>query len=245
MDRLQKVIAASGVTSRRKAEEMIAQGRVKVDGVTITEMGYQPRKGARIEIDGKAIQRESKVYFVINKPKKTLCTIQDEHGRATVVDLIDVNERIFTVGRLDYDTTGLLILTNDGDFANEITHPRYHIPKTYEVIINGILSTEQIKLLEQGVTLDDGMLTLPARVWVTNKDFENKQTNFELTIQEGRNRQVKRMVEAIGYEVRKLHRSKLGFLTIKDLRQGEYRILKPFEVKQLRAMAAEGKKIAK
>lgn len=243
MDRLQKVIAASGVTSRRKAEELIQKGRVKVDGVTITEMGYQPKKGAVIEIDGKQIVRENKVYFVMNKPKKTLCTLNDEHDRATVVDLIEVKERIFPVGRLDYDTTGVLILTNDGEFANEITHPRFHIPKTYEVLIDGVLSTEQIKLLEKGVTLDDGITTLPAKVWVTNKDFTKKTTTFELTIQEGRNRQVKRMVEAIGFEVKRLHRSKLGFLTVKDLNQGDYRILKPFEVKQLRQMANEGKKL--
>lgn len=243
MDRLQKVIAASGITSRRKAEEMISQGRVKVDGVTITEMGFQPKKGAVIEINGKQIVRESKVYFLMNKPKKTLCTLNDEHDRATVVDLIDVKERIFPVGRLDYDTTGLLILTNDGEFANEITHPRYHIAKTYEVVINGVLTTEQIKMLEKGVVLDDGIETLPAKVWVTNKDFTKKTTNFELTIQEGRNRQVKRMVETLGYEVTRLHRSKLGYLDVKGLNVGEYRILKPFEIKQLRAMANEGKKV--
>lgn len=240
MDRLQKVIAASGVTSRRKAEELIKEGRVQVDGKVITEMGYQPRKGAVIEIDGKRIARENKVYFVMNKPKKTLCTLNDEHQRATVVDLVDVQERVFPVGRLDYDTTGVLILTNDGDFANEIIHPRYHIPKTYEVVIDGILTSEQIKQLEKGVTLDDGIVTLPAKVWVTNKDFSKKTTSFELTIQEGRNRQVKRMVEAIGYQVKRLHRSRLGFLMVKDLAPGEYRILKPFEVKQLRQLAAEG-----
>lgn len=243
MDRLQKVIAASGAASRRKAEDLIRQGRVKVDGVTITEMGYQPRKGAVIEIDGKQIVRENKVYFVMNKPKKTLCTLNDEHQRATVVDLIDVQERIFPVGRLDYDTTGVLILTNDGDFANEIIHPRYHIPKVYEVLIDGVLTTEEIKLLEKGIRLDDGIVTLPAKVWVTNKDFQHKTTTFELTIQEGRNRQVKRMMEALGYTVKRLHRSRLGFLTVKDLAVGEYRLLKPYEVKQLRAMASEGKKL--
>ncbi len=243
MDRLQKIIAASGITSRRKAEEMIKEGRVSVDGKVITEMGYQPRKGATILVDGKAVVRESKVYFVMNKPKKTLCTLNDEHGRATVVDIVDVKERIFTVGRLDFDTTGVLILTNDGEFANEIIHPRYHIPKTYDVFINGVLSTEQIKQLEKGVELDDGIMTLPAKVWVTNKDFDKKTTTFELTIQEGRNRQVKRMIEAIGFEVKRLHRKKIGTLTCKDLNAGDYRILKPFEVKQLRQLANEGRKI--
>ncbi len=240
MDRLQKIIAASGVASRRKAEELIRQGRVTVDGTVIQKMGYQPRKGAVIAIDGKQIQRENKVYFLMNKPRRTLCTLKDEHQRATVVDLIDVPERIFPVGRLDYDTTGVLILTNDGDFANEIMHPRYHLPKTYEVLINGILTTEQIKQLEKGIRLDDGIVTLPAKVWITNKDFARKTTSLELTIQEGRNRQVKRMMEALGYEVKRLNRSKLGFLMVRDLKPGEYRILKPFEVKQLRRLANEG-----
>ncbi len=243
MDRLQKVIAASGITSRRKAEELIKEGRVSVDKVVITEMGYQPRKGALIEIDGKPIQRENKVYFVMNKPKKVLCTLNDEHDRKTVVDLMECNERVFPVGRLDYDTTGVLIMTNDGEFANEVIHPRYHIPKTYEVFVDGILETESIKTLERGVTLDDGSVTLPGKVWVTNKDFEKKTTTFELTIQEGKNHQVKRMCEAVGHEVKRLHRSKLGFLHVKDLKQGEYRILKPFEVKQLRSMANDGKKL--
>ena len=177
MDRLQKIIAASGLTSRRKAEELILQGRVKVDGQVVTELGVKPRKGALIEVDGKAIAREDKVYYVMNKPKKVLCTLNDEHARRTVVDLMsDVPQRVFPVGRLDYDTTGVLIMTNDGEFANEIIHPRYHIAKVYEVTINGILKTEEIKQLEQGVVLDDGIKTLPAKLWVTNKDFAHEQT---------------------------------------------------------------------
>lgn len=238
MDRLQKIIAASGLTSRRKAEEWILQGRVKVDGQVVTELGVKPRKGALIEVDGKAIAREDKVYYVMNKPKKVLCTLNDEHDRRTVVDLMmDVPQRVFPVGRLDYDTTGVLIMTNDGEFANEIIHPRYHIAKVYEVTINGILKTEEIKQLEQGVVLDDGIKTLPAKLWVTNKDFAHEQTMFELTIQEGRNRQIKRMLEVFGYEVRRLHRRSLGPITVRGLNPGEYRLMKPFEVKQLRRLA--------
>ncbi|MBP3398301.1 MAG: rRNA pseudouridine synthase, partial [Erysipelotrichaceae bacterium] len=138
--------------------------------------------------------------------------------------------------------SGVLILTNDGEFANEIIHPRYHIPKTYELIINGILKTPEIKQLEAGIELD-GVKTLPSKVWVTNKDFDKNQTSLELTIMEGRNRQVKRMMEHFGYEVRKLNRKSLGFLYVNDLRPGEYRLLKPFEVKQLRRLAKEGKMI--
>ena len=242
MDRLQKIIAASGLTSRRKAEEWILQGRVKVDGQVVTELGVKPRKGALIEVDGKAIAREDKVYYVMNKPKKVLCTLNDEHDRRTVVDLMtDVPQRVFPVGRLDYDTTGVLIMTNDGEFANEIIHPRYHIAKVYEVTINGILKTEEIKQLEQGVVLDDGIKTLPAKLWVTNKDFAHEQTMFEFTIQEGRNRQIKRMLEVFGYEVRRLHRRSLGPITVRGLNPGEYRLMKPFEVKQLRRLANEGR----
>ena len=165
MDRLQKIIAASGLTSRRKAEEWILQGRVKVDGQVVTELGVKPRKGALIEVDGKAIAREDKVYYVMNKPKKVLCTLNDEHDRRTVVDLMtDVPQRVFPVGRLDYDTTGVLIMTNDGEFANEIIHPRYHIAKVYEVTINGILKTEEIKHLIEPILTEHHLFLVELKI---------------------------------------------------------------------------------
>ncbi len=240
MERLQKVIAASGVTSRRKAEVLISEGRVSVNGVVIREMGYKVKKGDQIEVDGELIQKENKVYYVMNKPKKCLCTLNDEHDRKTVVSLIQCDERIFPVGRLDYDTSGVLILTNDGEFANMIIHPRYHLPKTYDVLIDGILETSQIKEMEKGIMLDDGM-TLPAKVRVRKKDYVHKKTKFDLTIVEGRNHQVKRMVEYFGYQVTSLHRKSLGFLKVDDMSQGSYRLLKPQEVKDLRRLANEGK----
>ena len=240
MERLQKVIAASGVTSRRKAEVLISEGRVSVNGVLIREMGYKVKKGDQIEVDGELIQKENKVYYVMNKPKKCLCTLDDEHDRKTVVSLIQCDERIFPVGRLDYDTSGVLILTNDGEFANMIIHPRYHLPKTYDVLIDGILETSQIKEMEKGIMLDDGM-TLPAKVRVRKKDYVHKKTKFDLTIVEGRNHQVKRMVEYFGYQVTSLHRKSLGFLKVDDMSQGSYRLLKPQEVKDLRRLANEGK----
>lgn len=240
MERLQKVIAASGVTSRRKAEVLISEGRVSVNGVVIREMGYKVKKGDQIEVDGELIQKENKVYYVMNKPKKCLCTLDDEHDRKTVVSLIQCDERIFPVGRLDYDTSGVLILTNDGEFANMIIHPRYHLPKTYDVLIDGILETSQIKEMEKGIMLDDG-LTLPAKVRVRKKDYVHKKTKFDLTIVEGRNHQVKRMVEYFGYQVTSLHRKSLGFLKVDDMSQGSYRLLKPQEVKDLRRLANEGK----
>ena len=240
MERLQKVIAAAGITSRRKAEVLISEGRVAVNGETITELGYKVKRGDLIEVDGKAIEKEDKVYFLMNKPKRTMCTSDDEFGRQTVVDLVDCRQRIFTVGRLDYDTSGVIILTNDGDFANEIIHPRYHIPKVYNLTINGILTPEDMKKIKAGIVLDDGIKTLPANYRMTEKDTEKNQCSFDLTIVEGRNRQIKRMMEALGYEVRRLHRSRLAFLHCSDLRQGEYRVLKPFEVKQLRSLAQKG-----
>lgn len=241
MERIQKVIAASGLCSRRKAEELINEGRVSVNGEVLKEQGYKVKRGDYITVDGKEINKENKVYYVMNKPKKTMCTASDEFDRPTVVNMIPSNERLFTVGRLDYDTSGVLILTNDGDFANQIIHPRYAIAKVYDLTINGVLTTDQIKLLERGVKLDDGYLTKPAKVWVRNKDFTKKQTDLELTIYEGKNRQVKRMMEALGYKVTRLHRLQLGFLKVSEMSQGQYRPLKPFEVKQLKKLANEGK----
>jgi 23S rRNA pseudouridine2605 synthase len=154
--------------------------------------------------------------------------------------LIECEERIFPVGRLDYDTTGLLILTNDGDFANEMTHPRFHIPKVYEADIKGILTTEHIKALEKGVELD-GKMTLPSKIRITNKDFFKKQTTLDIRISEGRNHQVKNMFEHFGYIVTRLNRKQLGSLTIKDLAVGQSRKLKPYEVVTLRELANQGK----
>ena len=241
MERLQKVIAASGVASRRKAEELIIEGKVKVDGLLITELGYKVAKGCIIEVNGKKISQEEKVYYVINKPKKYICSANDEHNRSTVGSLIECSQRIYPVGRLDYESSGILIMTNDGEFTNLMIHPRYHIKKTYQVIIKGILLTPEIKQLEKGIVLDDGIKTLPCKVTVTNKDTKKNQTFFEITISEGRNRQIRRMMEAFNYEVTLLHRKKFGILTDNDLNIGQYRRLKPFEIKQLRALAESGK----
>lgn len=240
MERLQKVIAQAGIASRRKAEALISEGRVAINGVIVTELGTKVKKGDEITVDGTRIVRENKVYFIMNKPKKCVCTNGENEDRLRAIDLIACEERIFTVGRLDYDTSGVLLLTNDGEFANMIAHPRHHIPKVYNLTINAILKSDDIRKIKSGIILDDGFKTLPAKLKHITYEKDKNQTTFDLTIVEGRNRQVKRMMEALGYQVRRLHRKQLAFLTVDDLSQGDYRILKPFEIKKLKALATEG-----
>ena len=232
MERLQKIIANSGVTSRRKAEEFIKEGRVTVDGVVINELGTKVREDSVIEIDGVSIEKEPKVYYLLNKPRGVVTTAKDEHGRKTVVDLIPTEKRIYPVGRLDYDTTGLLILTNDGDFTNALLHPKNKIDKTYIAKINGILSPSDLMKLKKGVYIDD-YKTMPARIKVRRIDKKNSVSFVELTIREGKNHQIKKMIESVGFEVLKLKREKIEFLNLNGLASGEYRLLNNKEVKKL------------
>lgn len=232
MERLQKVIAEAGIASRRKAEEMIQQGRVKVNGSIVKEMGVKVSTSDKIEVDGKEINKEEKVYFLLNKPKKTICAVTDDKQRDTVVDLIDCKQRIFPVGRLDYETTGILLLTNDGEFANAMMHPRSHIKKTYEVALNGVLTDTMCKRLEEGIELEDGK-TLPAEVYLLQRSEKKNKTVLQITIQEGRNRQVRRMMEYFHCEVTRLNRIQYAFLDLGNLRQGQYRKLRMYEVKKL------------
>lgn len=232
MERLQKVIAEAGIASRRKAEEMIQQGRVKVNGTTVKEMGVKVSSSDKIEVDGKEINKEEKVYFLLNKPKKTICAVTDDKQRDTVVDLIDCKQRIFPVGRLDYETTGILLLTNDGEFANAMMHPRSHIQKTYEVAVNGVLTDTMCQRLEEGIELEDGK-TLPAEVFLLQRSEKKNKTVLQITIQEGRNRQVRRMMEYFHCEVTRLNRIQYAFLDLGNLRQGQYRKLRMYEVKKL------------
>ncbi len=232
MERLQKIIANSGVTSRRKAEELIKDGRVTVDGVVINELGTKVREDSVIEIDGVSIEKEPKVYYLLNKPRGVVTTAKDEHGRKTVVDLIPTEKRIYPVGRLDYDTTGLLILTNDGDFTNALLHPKNKIDKTYIAKINGILSPPDLMKLKKGVYIDD-YKTMPAKIKVRRIDKKNNVSFVELTIREGKNHQIKKMIESVGFEVLKLKREKIEFLTLNGLASGEYRVLNNKEVKKL------------
>lgn len=236
MERLQKIVANSGVTSRRKAEELIKAGRVKVDGKVVTEMGITLGENHVIEVDGVKISGQEKVYYLLNKPRGVITSVSDDKNRKTVVDIINEERRIYPVGRLDYDTTGALLLTNDGDFANYITHPSSNIDKVYVAKVQGILKGKDINILKSGVIID-GIKTSEARVKLMKTDTKNNTCMVKLTIHEGHNHQVKKMIEAIGFEVIKLKRESIAFLDVHDLKSGEYRKLNPKEVAQLYALA--------
>lgn len=241
MERLQKVIAQSGYCSRRKAEELIKQGKVKVNGFTVTELGTKVSGADQITIGKDTLQKEDKVYYLLNKPSSTLCTnAQKGDDRHTVFDYLPKDKRLFTVGRLDYDTSGVLLVTNDGNFANKIIHPRYHLDKVYAVNLDGLLSEEDVKALRKGLATEEDTYQ-PAKVVIRQKDYPRGRTQLELTIQEGKNHQVKKMMEALGHSVRRLKRIRLGFLDAEGLRPGEYRRLKPYEVKKLLKEAENGK----
>lgn len=233
MERLQKVIANSGYTSRRKAEELIQSGKVKVNGVTIYELGTKVNTTDLIEIDGNILQKEEqKVYFLLYKPRGVVTTTSDDKNRKTVVDLIDTQMRIYPVGRLDYDTTGILLLTNDGVLANALMHPKNNIDKVYIAKVKGLIGKEQINQLQQGVIID-GKKTSKAKARIKKYDKKTDTSIVELTIHEGKNHQVKKMFEAIGYTVLKLKREQISFLDLTGLKSGEYRMLSPKEIKKL------------
>jgi len=236
MERLQKRIAQSGIASRRKSEELIASGRVKVNGKTITEMGYKVSPSDIILVDNKQIDKEIKEYYILNKPRGVISSSSDDKGRKTVIDLINTSSRIYPVGRLDYDTTGLIILTNDGEFANLLMHPKNKIDKVYVAKIKGILDIDAIHALEKGIVIDK-VKTSPAKVKVRKKNIETNTSIVQLTIHEGKNHQVKKMFEAVGYDVVKLKRERIGFLTLGNLQSGEYRKLNIKEIKQLYDLA--------
>lgn len=237
MERLQKVIAHAGVASRRKAEELILEGKVKVNGKVVKELGVKVGPNDRVEVNEIPLERQAPVYFLFYKPRGVISSVSDERGRKTVTDYFPHAEaRIYPVGRLDYDTSGLLLLTNDGEFANLLMHPKHKIEKVYIAKVKGIPFREKIKQLEKGIRLEDGV-TAPARVKVVSVDKRKQTTIVELTIHEGRNRQVRRMFEAIGHPVMKLRRERYAFLDLKGLNAGESRELTTHEVKQLYVLA--------
>ena len=224
MERLQKVIASSGVCSRRKAEELIVNGKVKVNGKVVTELGTKVDNKDEIEVNNELIVKEEKEYYLLNKPRGVITSTSDDKGRTTVVDLIDTTSRIYPVGRLDYDTTGALILTNDGEFANILTHPKNNIDKVYLAKLNGIIRGEQINKLKDGVMLDD-VLVKPSRVKLKKVDPTKNTSMVEITIHEGKNHEVKRLFESVGFLVDKLTRERIGIFNLEGLKSGEYRKL--------------------
>lgn len=225
-ERLQKYLADCGIASRRKCEELILNGKVEVNGVIVTTLGTKVTDKDKIKYNGKEVKKvEEKVYILLNKPIGYVTTVKDQFNRDTVLDLIKCNKRIVPVGRLDMYTSGALILTNDGDFVNKLTHPKNEINKTYNATVAGIVSQEDIKKLSEGVLIDDEYKTKPAKVKILKIDEEKNISRIQITIHEGKNRQVRKMCEAIGKKVLALHRSKIGNIDVKDLKLGEWRYL--------------------
>ena len=237
MERLQKFLAKAGVASRRKSEELISRGKVIVNGKVITQMGTKIDPDSdKIIVEGQLIrQAEKKVYYMLYKPCGYVTTLKDPQGRKKVIDLLkEIPYRIYPVGRLDYNTSGLLILTNDGELTNALIHPRHEVEKTYKAMVKGICSKETIVKLQKGIKLSDGP-TAPAKVKLIKYYKEN--TLLELIIHEGRNRQIRRMCKTVGHPVRQLERVKFGHLNLIGLAPGEYRQLTPSEVSNLKAEA--------
>ncbi len=239
MERLQKVMAHAGVASRRKSEEIIKQGRVKVNGKVVTELGVKVSKKDEVAVDDIPIQSEQKIYVLLNKPRETISTVDDDKNRDTVIELIEgVEERIYPVGRLDWDTTGALLLTNDGELSYKLTHPSFEFPKTYVVKAKGHVQKKSANYLAKGIRLE-GEMTAPAKVNVLSYDRRTDTTMVRITLHEGRNHQVKNMFKEIGHPVDKLTREKFGFLTTDGLQSGEWRFLKHQEIRQLEQMVDE------
>lgn len=232
--RLNKYIANSGICSRREADTFIAAGSVSVDGKTITEMGYKVDHGATVRFDGRIISPEKKEYVLLNKPKNFITTTRDEKGRRTVMELISnaSKSRLVPVGRLDRNTTGLLLFTNDGDLAKKLTHPRYEVRKIYHVELDKNLSAADFKSIQAGLTLEDGPIKVDELSFIENKP----KREIGIEIHSGRNRIVRRIFEHLGYRVLKLDRVVFGGLTKKDLPRGHWRHLTPQEVINLRVL---------
>ena len=232
--RLQKILASAGVASRRKSEELITAGRVSVNGVIASLGDSADPASDEIELDGKRLSVEKKRYILLNKPAGYVTTLSDPHGRPTVIDLIDVPERVYPIGRLDAETEGLLLFTNDGLLSHRIAHPRYEIEKSYVAELEHPLSSVGVTALEYGVELEDGM-TRPAAVRLISRD----RKRVEVTIHEGKNRIVRRMLEAVGSPVTRLERVRLGDLTLDGVERGKWRDLAGREVDALAQEAAK------
>ncbi|MEG6585686.1 pseudouridine synthase [Dendrosporobacter sp. 1207_IL3150] len=237
LERLQKIISQAGVASRREAENLIEAGRVTVNGKVITELGTKVQPGKdRVAVDGKLLKSEENVYIIMNKPKGVVTTMKDPDGRQTVIDYLrDIPQRVYPVGRLDYNTEGLLLLTNDGELTHALIHPSQKVYKTYVVKVKGVPPEEKLDKLRVGIRLEDGM-TAPAKIHLTEIDQEKNSATLEFIIHEGKNRQIRRMCEAIGYPVRLLKRIKFATLSLQGLKRGQYRHLTAAELDELKKL---------
>lgn len=235
-ERLQKYLANAGVASRRKCEELILQGKIEVNGKVVTELGTKVNLDKDIiKYNGKVVKPvEEFVYILLNKPIGYVTTVKDQFQRDIVLDLVKVNKRIVPVGRLDMYTSGALILTNDGEFVNKLTHPSNEINKTYNATVAGIITKQEVEQLEKGVTIDENYITKPAKVKILKIDEEKNISRIQITIHEGKNRQVRKMCEAINKKVLALHRSRIGNIDVKDLKIGTWRYLTDKEINNLK-----------
>lgn len=233
-ERLQKVISECGYCSRRKAEELIQKGLVTVNGEIVKTLGTKVKPSDVICVENVMLERDEKVYFLINKPRGVISSVSDDKGRKTVVDFIDTNKRIFPIGRLDYDTTGLLLLTNDGELTNILTSPSHEVPKTYLVKLDRLIDTKDIYKIQEGVVVDGRIVTVK-RLKLRKQDKKKNASFIEITIVEGRNHIIKKLFKELGYNVDKLTRIAYGTLTIGKLQSGEYRTLTRKEVRELYA----------
>lgn len=237
-ERLQKYLATCGVASRRKCEELIKEGKIKVNGRVVTELGTKVSNKDKVEFNGKVIKENNKkVYILLNKPIGYVTTVKDQFDRPTVMDLVKKEKtRLLPVGRLDMYTSGALILTNDGEFINKITHPKNEIEKTYNVTLTGIITQEDANKLKNGVEIEENnekVKTGKAKVKILKTDEEKNISRIQITIHEGRNREVRKMCEAIDKKVLALHRAKIGNLDVKDLKLGTYRYLTKSDLKKI------------
>ncbi len=232
--RLQKFLAEAGIASRRKCEQLILDGKISVNGQIVQELGTKIIPNVdKITYCGKPVEnQENKVYILLNKPIGYVTTAKDQFNRDTVLNLVKVKERIVPVGRLDMYTSGALILTNDGEFVYKVTHPKHEITKTYTVTVKGIIQNEEVEKLKQGVQIED-YTTRPAKVKILKTDLEKDISRLEITIHEGKNRQVRKMCESVGRKVLALHRSKIGNIGVKDLKLGTWRYMKKQEIESL------------
>jgi 23S rRNA pseudouridine2605 synthase len=235
--RLQKALAEAGIASRRKAEELITSGQIKVNGVVVTELGFKVKETDEIFFNDELVVREDKVYLLLNKPTGYVSTVSDEKGRKTVLDLInpeDVKERIYPVGRLDSDTAGLIILTNDGDLTYSLTHPKHEVEKEYLARVKGIVVRNKAKEIKNGVVIDDNYLAVPKEVRIVELDKEFQTTLLSITLTEGKNREVRKIFEAAGHPVINLTRVRIANLTTEGVGRGYSRRLKIHEIKYLK-----------